>query len=180
MLVRAADLLEDGEWHDYEQVIRELAKMVPPGRALRHAEKIRKAAGNGRNKNEDWNPPEQRVRARSREQIIATGARSIARSMIHHKDIEIRHLSDSHKGPKQIRMLRVPHSVQVSRLMADNGTLFQPETVVAELLRLSGPKAGSHVLDPLNRQHLERVIHYLIGELEDQNAGADTAAPADR
>lgn len=35
------DILSDGEWHDYEQLIQECAPMVPPGLAWRKAEQNR-------------------------------------------------------------------------------------------------------------------------------------------
>lgn len=38
---RALEILQDGEWHDREEIIRELADMVPPGVAWRHLEKGR-------------------------------------------------------------------------------------------------------------------------------------------
>lgn len=38
---RALVILQDGEWHDREDVIRELADMVPPGVAWRHLEDAR-------------------------------------------------------------------------------------------------------------------------------------------
>lgn len=40
-LGEAYKLLADGEWHDREEIVKELAKMVPPGIAWRHAETAR-------------------------------------------------------------------------------------------------------------------------------------------
>ena len=60
-------LLADGEWHDVDDVVAELAPLVPPGRAYRRGEARRLAkAGAGL-----------RVRG-DRSTAIASGARHIA------------------------------------------------------------------------------------------------------
>lgn len=38
VLSKTLELLSDGEWHDYEQLLREVIKVVPPGVALRYAQ----------------------------------------------------------------------------------------------------------------------------------------------
>lgn len=39
--LRADALLADGEWHRYEEIRREVAKLVPPGVAVRRTEAMR-------------------------------------------------------------------------------------------------------------------------------------------
>lgn len=38
---RVQEVLSDGEWHDFEQVVRDAMRLVPPGKAFRHAERNR-------------------------------------------------------------------------------------------------------------------------------------------
>lgn len=42
--LKAAELLKDGEWHDYRTIMRKVADAVPPGPALRQAKRVRKGA----------------------------------------------------------------------------------------------------------------------------------------
>lgn len=42
VLSKALEILSDGEWHDREEVIREVQKLVTPGIAYRHMEEARR------------------------------------------------------------------------------------------------------------------------------------------
>lgn len=69
---RLNEVLADGEWHDIEDVIREVAKSVPPGVATRTAERHRKAKvidGSRPNNGYKGNP-------------VLVGARRVARELI--------------------------------------------------------------------------------------------------
>ena len=39
---RLVELLVDGNWHDLEQVLAEVGKLVPPGQAMREMERSRR------------------------------------------------------------------------------------------------------------------------------------------
>lgn len=80
---RALELLADGEWHDRERLYAEMVKVVPPGRAVRHAELIRQTSQSGR-------APKDRVKQRSTEFLVATGRRSIVRMALRGRRLEFR------------------------------------------------------------------------------------------
>jgi hypothetical protein len=97
ILRRAVELLEGGEWHDFEAVMRELGKLVPPGVAIRRAERTRRLA---------TGTPE-RQRPRPTERQIESGKRQIVRETISRPDFE----RDPLGAPKRIRLLSVPLSI---------------------------------------------------------------------
>lgn len=72
---RAEILLADGEWHQYERVVSQLIRLVPPGVAARRAEAMRKASSN-------YEGPEKRVRHRDLDQVIRTGARAVVKDVL--------------------------------------------------------------------------------------------------
>lgn len=74
---RASELLGDGEWHNYEAVMSELMRLVPPGRALRENERIRRSQAQRR-----FGSTAPRQVERSVEFQIASGARSIVRGFL--------------------------------------------------------------------------------------------------
>lgn len=87
---RALEVLQDGSWHQMEDVVTEMAKVIPPGRAMRHAEDRRKASGMNPQK-----PAERRV-PRSTEFLVQVGARHIAKDGLKHsKRLEFK---DDHNG----------------------------------------------------------------------------------
>lgn len=79
--LRAVELLEDGEWHDYKQVVREAAKVIPPGKALRRNEQMRQAAVRRPGEHLTYTA-ERRVIARSHEELISIGAQAIVRATL--------------------------------------------------------------------------------------------------
>ncbi len=86
-LERAYELLSDGEWHDREVILREIAKVITPGIAVRHAEVVRRTSGKGV-------APAERKKPRSQEFLIASGKRSLARSALRGSRIEHRTTED--------------------------------------------------------------------------------------
>lgn len=72
-LVEAYKILDDGQWHDYEDVLRKIQKVITPGVAVRAAEAVRKSTSGA---------PEVRAKGRSQEFLIASGKRHVARSAL--------------------------------------------------------------------------------------------------
>jgi hypothetical protein len=90
-LHRAREILADGEWHDYEALLRELMRMVPPGRAARAAERhrvgqaVRRARYRGTTL--DGVPAPNRVNDPDR--VRDTGARLLVRKVLSDAGFEI-------------------------------------------------------------------------------------------
>jgi hypothetical protein len=104
-LDRARRLLADGAWHDYEQVIRQLIKIIPPGRAIREAEKLRVAQARKRARYASSPPPEAAPRRSppDLDRLRETGARSIVRKMLNGAHFEI---TPPGRGRRRIRLPR--------------------------------------------------------------------------
>lgn len=75
------EVLQDGEWHDYVEVVREVAKVVPPGKALRKAEQLRLASARRPGEHLSYTA-ERRVVQRPTEQLIEYGAYAIVRAVL--------------------------------------------------------------------------------------------------
>lgn len=110
MMLRAVELLEDGEWHDYDRVLAELAKMVPPGRALRRNEMDRRHASR---------TTERKRTEFTEERRIASGKRAIAKDMLNKEYIEV--YPPGKVKNKRIRMTQVPSRVLRERLREGGG-----------------------------------------------------------
>lgn len=77
-----ADLLADGAWHDYEQVVAAMASAVPPGQAFRHAERRRA-------RHQERTMGTSRPRSIGDETTaVAAGARSISCRLIRARKVE--------------------------------------------------------------------------------------------
>lgn len=74
---RAMEVLADGTWHEEEAVLLEMIRMIPPGRAIRYAEKRRTAQNPKTN-----TPPPQRAVPRSSEYLRVLGGRALALSAL--------------------------------------------------------------------------------------------------
>lgn len=72
ILDRAKELLADGEWHDYEELLSELGKLIPPGMAFRAAERSRRNSLKSRGLEVKPRTVEQPY-----ERLVATGRRVI-------------------------------------------------------------------------------------------------------
>jgi hypothetical protein len=107
VLIRAVELLEDRAWHDYEATIRELARMVPPGKAIRRAERLRAQRG-----------PAERYVPVSDERAIASGQRSIVKDSLHAPWFEVCPagvLPLELRPLRRVRLVMVPAYIQRSR-----------------------------------------------------------------
>lgn len=94
--IRALEILADGEWHDYRSTVREVAFSVPPGVAMRRANRGRAASGKPRKKDPD-----------NHTRQIEIGASSIAREVLMDEttfEIEPRGRRTYH-GPKRVRLV---------------------------------------------------------------------------
>jgi hypothetical protein len=97
MLKMAVTLLLDGEWHDLEEILRELSKLVPPGRAVRRNETDRRLSSG---------TPVRRVTRGSEDRLIASGKRAIAKDMLNKSYFEI--YPPGKVKNKRVRMTQVP------------------------------------------------------------------------
>gem|GEM_PF-6991697 len=79
LAARATELLGDGLWHPFEQTMRSLIKLVPPGLALRRNERDRLRLHRQRGVNVGG----PRVQQRPTEELIFSGARAIVRDNQH-------------------------------------------------------------------------------------------------
>lgn len=104
-LQHARQLLADGAWHDYEQVMRQLIKVIPPGRAIREAEKLRVVQARKRARYVGNAVPDAPPRRRpgDLDRMRETGARSIVRKMLNGANFQI---SDLQAGQRRIRWPR--------------------------------------------------------------------------
>lgn len=108
LVERAHELLGDGEWHSYEQVARELCRLVPPGKAIRRSENERFHSTGKRYAKGEY--PQERVRYRDTSELIRTGARSYVRDFLHHRNFEVR---GAPRDPdRQIRLIRPPSAAE--------------------------------------------------------------------
>jgi hypothetical protein len=78
-LARAYELLADGEWHEREQLVRELGKVIPPGVALRYNEARRRQDPNRRRaRGQPTSATAERVVSRSTSFLVEAGRRRLA------------------------------------------------------------------------------------------------------
>jgi len=161
-LLKAVELLEDGQWHLLEPVLAEIGKVVPPGKALRFVEQRRAYT----------TVAEQRIRSVSQERLIAMGRRGIAMGTVNYKRryFELTPASRGNRpdDTRMIRMLEVPPSVLRSRRLAESGRLIDG-TLVDELLTDHDPVALLAQRFP-GRHQLERTIVLLLDRLRDAEA----------
>lgn len=71
---RILDLLADGAWHDRDEILEAAAAMVPPGKAFRRGEHVRRC--------QLANRDQPRTRG-GRDTAISTGRRTYARDALH-------------------------------------------------------------------------------------------------
>ena len=117
LAVRAAQILADRAWHNYEEVVRELMRVVPPGPAVRRAERNRAgmiySRGGARSR-----APESRALPRSTEELIAFGARDF---VVEFLNSSTAWQVEAHPGGgrganrdprRRVRMVRLPRGAQ--------------------------------------------------------------------
>lgn len=156
ILVRAVELLEDGQWHNYADLVRVLSKMVEPGRAMRRAERVRAAGG----------PPE-RYRAVEDYRLIQSGQRSIVRDFLIKKYFEIKPPGRPVDGGEErvIRMVRVPSRIARDRELAERGRLMNPRVLVP--LLLNGESVDDHLRDVTLKQAI-RLVKVMVAMMVEQ------------
>lgn len=153
LLKRAVELTEDGQWHDYDDVVRELCKLVPPGKAMRRAEKSRRYTG----------PPE-RTKYDETERVLETGKKSYARDHLQKVWFEVKPVGRREPGglPRQIRLINMPPRILRDRELAARGRLVQPQTSIP--LLLAGADVREH-LAGLSAEQLLRLIQAMTTEM---------------
>jgi hypothetical protein len=109
---RAVEILMDGQWHDEQQVIRDLSRLIPPGVAMRRNERDRRMSTAGRQAPDRPTPSEvpPRKYQRAPDKLIASGARAILREVFQGNTYEIK--------DGQIRLKRLPRAVRGDQLRA--------------------------------------------------------------
>jgi hypothetical protein len=157
-LVRLTELLEDGEWHRLDQVIREVGKLIPPGRAVRQAESDRLAAGG---------PPQRKVPLPVERQI-ESGRRTIVRSMLGYAggryfEVDPRPRGGVRASPDtRVRMKEVPASVARDRKLAADGRSVN-SALIDSLIASDDPRAMLAALT--GRDSVERVVLLMLDRL---------------
>jgi hypothetical protein len=98
------ELLDDEEWHDYERVMAQCMKMVPPGQAYRKAEESR--VGYLQRNNLEVKP---RVRNTDSDQVIRSGARQVVSQLIQGQrefEVEPKGIVPRNGPRKKIRLVK--------------------------------------------------------------------------
>lgn len=126
---RALELLADGEWHDRDWVVREVGKVVPPGRALRDVERRRKLTIERRIKRGltvTEGALEERQHKRDENLLIASGQRGIALDILY-SGARFEHRTDE-RGKPWVRLLPPPmHHQTAARLARERERAEQQE-----------------------------------------------------
>ena len=160
LVMRAVELLEDGEWHYVEDVLRELMKMVPPGRALRQAEQQRQYDG-----------PAQRVRHKSERQLIEIGRRLLARrALVGSGKADYFEMTPASPGPKKdetrlIRLIGIPPAVQHTRELKAAGQIIDDE-LIDEIVASHDPVALLAERFP-KRAVMEKIVVKMIERIQE-------------
>jgi hypothetical protein len=154
-------LLEDGQWHDQEEIIAAAMSTVPPGVALRTTEAAR------RNSNRD--APKARVKKKTHSVLVASGQRSKViegiNSMMNGGRIE--RVEDS-GGSKRLRLITKVPTVLIVR---DRGEMTVSASSDVVLVEVDSEKLGNMTLDELKdlRQKVEILPTRLIGRYHAKN-----------
>jgi hypothetical protein len=102
ILTRAVEICADGRWHDHGALVRELSKMVPPGRAMRRAESNRVKGGG---------TPERTNEAQAH-RILESGRRSIVKEFVRKPWFETDPPGRQPQGTRlRVRLVKVPASI---------------------------------------------------------------------
>lgn len=155
VLTRAVELTEDGQWHDYADLMRELAKLVPPGKAIRKAEKNRLGDGG----------PAVRTKNAEIERVIQTGKNAVVREFLTKPWFEVKPAGSITDGTvRQIRLAKIPARLLRDRERAEEGRLMQPEVIIPELL--AGVDAKRR-LGNMESSQLIRLIQEMVQQIQD-------------
>ena len=124
---RAYELAGDGEWHDFEDLLRELAKMVPPGIAMRRSEYDRMRAARKSQQKEDAEgvgrvkarATKGRVIERDKGALIRGAARRMVRMLFIATQKKEGYVSPFEVSDGKIRYIRTPMAIRSDQLRAE-------------------------------------------------------------
>ena len=157
-LMRAVELTEDGQWHDYDDIERELAKLIPPGLAMRKAERTRLSQGG---------PPE-RTKFDDEKRIIETGKKAIARDTLRGRWFEVDPRGRHWDGRvRRIRLKHIPPSVLRARKQAALEGPIQPGVLIPKLLKSTDVTED---LRQLNESQLRRLVEAMVAKMKSSEA----------
>jgi hypothetical protein len=141
--MRLYEVLDDREWHNEEEVIREVGKVIPPGQAIRRNE-LRRANQRGKK--------EERQRPLSEERRITAGRRDFVRDALtaSAKYHEVKVVD----GQRWVRATGIPPRVARDRARARAHFHLDPELLADEIAQ--GADADA-LLSELDRQQLKKV-----------------------
>jgi hypothetical protein len=132
---RATELLGDGEWHNYDAVLRELVKLIPPGEAIRKAERVRVAGRKQRKVIEPDAPRAGRFQRESSD-LIRSGARVIVRDFLRNDRVfeaDPKALAPGQVAPdRRIRMIGKLRWLSTEPLLRRNLQLEYDLTIMRE------------------------------------------------
>jgi hypothetical protein len=171
VLTTAVELLEDGEWHNLEEIYAELAKVITPGQAIRRNERLRKRQNKG-----------ERVKPLSEARRIASGKRHIINDSLtaggYFEKTPMGSRAENRSPDRMIRMVKVPPRVIRDRELKAAGHLFRVEEEIPKLLLDDKPKMRIH---NLTRAQVEKLALGLLEALKDEVRGQlRDVAPAAR
>lgn len=148
---RAVELLGDGEWHDYEQTVRELMKLIPPGIAKRKVEARRKA---GMAQRRAQGIPKGTLRPTPVDEQVRSGKRQYVTDFLGNARIFEREKLDGHR-PKQPRQTRYGPTVRM--IAAPRSLNADVQRARADRLELEVVRLHDQVLDL--RKYLVEIGH---------------------
>lgn len=165
VLSRAVELTEDGGWHNYADLMRELAKLVQPGKAIRKAEKNRLGDGG----------PAVRTKNAETERVIQTGKNAVVREFLTKPWFEVKPTGRITDGTvRQIRLTKIPTRLLRDRERAEEGRLMQPEVIIPELLVGIDAKKRLGNMDSVQ---LIRLIQEMVQQIQDGDLGPVSRLP---
>jgi hypothetical protein len=158
---RVVMLLEDGQWHDHEEIVAAAMSSVPPGIALRTTEAARLNSNRG--------APKARVKKKTHSVLVASGQRAKViegiNSMMNGGRIE---RVENDNGSKRLRLITKVPTVLIVR---DRGEMTVSASSDVVLVEVDSEKLGNMTLDELKdlRQKVEILPTRLIGRYHAKN-----------
>jgi hypothetical protein len=154
-------LLEDGQWHDQEEVIAATMPTVPPGVALRTVEQ--------RRRNSRSVSPASRVKKKTHSVLVASGQRAKVVEGINSlmSGGRVERVGD----PDGSERLRLVTKVPVVLVVRDNGEMTVSASSDVVLTEVDSEKIGNMTLEELKdlRQKIEILPTRLIGRYHAKN-----------
>jgi hypothetical protein len=167
VLLKLVEVLQDGEWHNLEDVHREVGKVIAPGVALRRNERNRRSL-----QRRHESPEGERTRPISTERAIQAGKRSIVTDALAQHSERSYFQRTPARFPKDpdrlVRMVKMPPAVAQYRALQAAGRLFLADEVVDVMMTSDHPRV---VLDSLSREQVQRVAVRLVERLKDEIRG---------